>query len=222
MKALPIRPSNFAFVLIVAGCAFGGDRLAIGQVVAPSTWAHITIDPQPRDAGGVPVGDPSPAAFDEWSSIPLALTDPQDNPSVLNLVDIKDVRIANDANFVYIYANGYKGRTKNLYLAFDTDQNVATGFNIYGLSLVGSELGYVNDFPFDQRFGVFNSNSNGGTGSCCTGGPLDVNNGGAAPIRLGRRIQPARMGDPSRRDVECQSALRPDDSKPYFQSHFVD
>ena len=102
--------------------------------------------------------------------------------SVLNLVDIKDVKIANDANFVYIYANGYKGRTKNLYLAFDTDQNVATGFDIYGLGLVGSELGYVNDFPFDQRTpGVFNANSNGGTGSCCTGGSLDVNNGGAAP-----------------------------------------
>jgi hypothetical protein len=144
-----------------------------GQVVAPSTWATgIVIDP--------PGGPPSSAQFDDWDSIPLALTDPADNPSTLNIIDIKDVKIANDANLLYIYASGHKMRTNGLYLAFDTDQNVATGFNIFGLSLVGSELGYVNDFVFDQRApGVFNNNKPDPGGSCCTGGPLDLNNGGA-------------------------------------------
>jgi hypothetical protein len=41
-------------------------------------------------------------------------------------------------------------------------------------------LGYVNDFVFDQRApGVFNNNKPDPGGSCCTGGPLDLNNGGA-------------------------------------------
>jgi hypothetical protein len=138
------------------------------------------IDPQPRDTNGMPIGSPSSTAFDDWDSIPLALSDPADNPSALNLIDIKDVKIANDANLLYIYASGHRMRTNGLYLAFDTDQNVSTGFDIYGLGLVGSELGYVNDFVFDQRApGVFNNNQPDPGGSCCTGGPLDINNGGA-------------------------------------------
>jgi hypothetical protein len=151
------------------------------QVVAPSTWASsIVIDPQPRDTNGMPIGSPSSAAFDDWDSVPLALTDPADNPGTLNLIDIKDVKVANDANLLYIYASGHRMRTNGLYLAFDTDQTVATGFDIYGLGLVGSELGYVNDFVFDQRApGVFNNNKPDPGGACCTGGPLDVNNGGA-------------------------------------------
>ena len=152
-----------------------------GLVVAPSTWAtSIVIDPQLRDTNGAPF-PPSSAAFDDWNSIPLAVADPADNPSPLNIIDIADVKIANDANLVYIYASGHKMRTNGMYIAFDTDQNVATGFNIFGLNLVGSELGYVNDFVFDQRTaGVFNDNKPDPGGSCCTGGPLDLNNGGAA------------------------------------------
>jgi hypothetical protein len=99
----------------------------------------------------------------------------------LNLIDIGDVKIANDANLLYIYASGHQMRTNGLYLAFDTDQDVSTGFNVFGLGLVGSELGYVNDFVFDQRTaGVFNNNKPDPGGSCCTGGPLEIDNGGAA------------------------------------------
>jgi hypothetical protein len=173
----------FAFAsVLTAGLAAVVTEPTHGQVVAPSTWAtNIVIDPQPRDTNGMPIGSPSSAAFDDWNSIPLAVTDPADNPSILNIIDIKDVKIANDANLIYIYASGYKMRTNGLYIAFDTDQNVSTGFNIYGLGLVGSELGYVNDFVFDQRTpGVFNDNKPDPGGSCCTGGPLDLNNGGAA------------------------------------------
>src|SRR5262245_57050597 len=175
----------FAFAsVLTAGLAAVVTEPAHGQVVAPSTWAtNIVIDPQPRDTNGMPIGSPSSAAFDDCNSIPLAVTDPADNPSVLNIIDIKDVKIANDANLIYIYSSGYKMRTNGMYIAFDTDQNVSTGFNIYGLGLVGSELGYVNDFVFDQRTS-FNDNKTNGLpdpgGSCCTGGPLDLNNGGAA------------------------------------------
>jgi MYXO-CTERM domain-containing protein len=160
--------------LIFAGAAQSVSSLIYGQVVAPSTWANnITID--------AIVGPPPSSAFDDWDAIPLAVSDPADNPSALNLIDIADVKIANDSDFIYIYASGHRMRTNGLYLAFDTDQDVATGFNIFGLSLVGSEIGYVNDFVFDQRTpGVFNDNKPDAGGSCCTGGPLDLNNGGAA------------------------------------------
>lgn len=153
----------------------------LAQVVAPSTWgAGIVIDPQPRDVNGVP--EPATeSAFDDWNDIPLAVTDPADNPSVFNIIDIMDVKIANDADFIYIYVSGHTPRTNGMYLAFDADQDLATGFDIYGLGLVGSEIGYVNDFVFDQRTpGVFNNNQPDPGGSCCTGGPLDLNNGGAA------------------------------------------
>jgi hypothetical protein len=124
---------------------------------------------------------PSSTAFDDWDSIPLAVADPEDTPSVLNNIDIGDIKIANDSELIYIYASGHKMRTNGLFIAFDTDQDVLTGFNIFGLNLVGSELGYVNDFVFDQREpGVFNNNKPDPGGSCCTGGPLDINNGGAA------------------------------------------
>jgi hypothetical protein len=171
-------PHRTILTALLAGvaCALSGSTYA--QVVAPSTWAdNITID--------AIVGPPPDAAFDDWDAIPLAVSDPADNPSVLNIIDVADVKIANDNDFIYIYASGHKMRTNGLYLAFDTDQELATGFDIFGLGLVGSEIGYVNDFVFDQRTpGVFNDNKTAGApdpgGSCCTGGPLDVNNGGAA------------------------------------------
>lgn len=151
-----------------------------GQVTAPSTWATNLVQTQPRNPDGTPILPVSAANFDDWDSIPLAVTDPADNPSPLNIIDIKDVKVANDADYLYIYASGYKNRTNGLYLAFDTDQNLDTGYDIYQLDLVGSELGYVNDFPFDQRDpAVFNSNKPLPGDACCTGGPLDVNNGGA-------------------------------------------
>ena len=167
-------------VAAVAIVGSAGSNSALAQVepiVAPSTWATgIVID----STGSTPTS----AAFDDWNNIPIAVTDPADNPSALNILDVADVQIANDANLLYIHVTGHKFRTNGLFLAFDTDQDVATGFDIFGLGLVGSELGYVNDFVFNQRTpGVFNDNKTNGqpdpAGSCCTGGPLDVNNGGA-------------------------------------------
>jgi hypothetical protein len=182
-----IRKTLIDASLLTACCAAVSYSAACAQVVAPSTWATgIVIEPQPRNPDGTPILPPSAAAFDDWDAIPLAVSDPADNPDPLNLIDIKDVKIANDADFIYIYASGHEMRTNGVYLAFDTDNDINTGYNIFGLFLVGSEIGYVNDFPFDQRSpGVFNDNKNTAGepdpgGSCCTGGPLDINNAGAA------------------------------------------
>jgi PEP-CTERM motif-containing protein len=38
-------------------------------------------------------------------------------------------------------------------LGIDNDSNPATGFNIFGAGIVGSEAGYADDFDFDQRAG---------------------------------------------------------------------
>ena len=43
------------------------------------------------------------------------------------------------------------------YIALDIDSNPATGYDIFGLGLIGSEAGWQNDFAFRQSTGVFNS-----------------------------------------------------------------
>jgi len=135
-------------------------------VVAPSVYT-TTIHVQGETAG---------TEFSDWatSGITVADADPVDNPGGSPpFVDIGNVQIANDANYIYIHATMHGATTSfaNLFLAFDTDQNLATGFDPFGLGVVGSELGYQTDFPFGQSTGVFNSNAT------LTGGPFG--NGGA-------------------------------------------
>jgi hypothetical protein len=136
------------------------------QVVAPSVYT-TAIQVQGETAG---------TEFDDWTSsgITVADMDPLDNPGGdPPSVDIADIQIANDNDFIYIHATTHGGHTSfaNLFLAFDTDQNVATGFDPFALGIIGSEFGYQTDFPFGQATGVYN------TGATITGGPLG--NGGA-------------------------------------------
>ena len=150
----------FVFLAFVVSPSFV--NLAYAQVTAISTFTTgIQV------AGDPP--EPTGKEFEDWEGIPVALTDPEDNPSAFNIIDIKDVQIANDNNLLYIRVSYYNANSAGAFLAFDTDQDTATGFDIFGLGLVGSELGYVNDFVFDQRDpAVFNQNTNGGE-TCCTG-----------------------------------------------------
>jgi hypothetical protein len=139
---------------------------ARAQVTAPSVYTS-SIQVQGEAAG---------TEFADWaaSGISIVDMDPADNTGGSPpFIDIADVQIANDDQFVYIHATMHAGPTSfaNLFLAFDSDQNVATGFDVFGLGLIGSELGYQTDFPFGQATGVFN------TGATITGGPLG--NGGA-------------------------------------------
>jgi hypothetical protein len=149
-----------AATLSIAPCA------AQAQVTAPSVYT-TTIHVQGETAG---------TEFTDWatSGITVADADPADNPGGSPpFVDIGNVQVANDANFIYIHATMHGATTSlaNLFLAFDIDQNLTTGFDPFGLGVVGSELGYQTDFPFGQATGVFN------TGATLTGGPFG--NGGA-------------------------------------------
>ncbi|QDT71384.1 hypothetical protein [Lacipirellula limnantheis] len=136
---------------------------ACAQVVAPSTFT-TAIHVQGEAAG---------TEYADWaaSGIPIVDMDPADN---VGDIDIANIQIANDADFIYIYASLHNTSSISLasiYLGFDTDQDKATGFDVLQIGEIGSEFAYQNDFPFAQYTGLFNLNLS------ITGGPLS--NGGA-------------------------------------------
>jgi hypothetical protein len=61
--------------------------------------------------------------------------------------------VANDNTFLYVRLHYHSADSFPTYLAIDNDSNAATGFDIFGLGIVGSEAGYADDFDFDQRAG---------------------------------------------------------------------
>jgi hypothetical protein len=158
--------NRLLFAVAVVGLCVLPPTVAPAQVVAPSVYT-TAIQVQGEAAG---------TEFDDWaaSGITIADMDPVDNPGGSPpFIDIGNIQIANDDNFIYIHATTHGGHTSfaNLFLAFDTDQNVATGFDVFGIGVIGSEFGYQTDFPFGQAAGVYN------TGATITGGSLG--NGGA-------------------------------------------
>ena len=90
--------------------------------------------------------------YSDWVGVPVLDSDPADNPGS---VDIADTQMANDNDYLYIRNTFHGGLSLPTYIALDVDQNTATGYDIFGLGLVGSEAGWQNDFPFTQSAGVF-------------------------------------------------------------------
>lgn len=99
-----------------------------------STFANITIDDD----------------YSDWIGIPELVIDPADSPDG---PDIASIQVANDNTYLYIRLHYHTADSFSTYLAIDNDNNPATGFNIFGLGVVGSEAGYADDFDFDQRAG---------------------------------------------------------------------
>jgi hypothetical protein len=134
-----------------------GGIVAVGAVsgLIVST-AHAVVVPSTFTTAIQVQGEPVGTEFNDWASsgIPIATTDPADNTG---FIDINEIQIANDDQFIYLRISYHNNSSVNTYLAFDTDQDLATGFNVFGLGLVGSDLGYQNDFPFEQEAGVFNT-----------------------------------------------------------------
>ena len=108
--------------------------LLVSRPTLAGTYANITIDD----------------AYADWASIPTLITDPVD---AVNAPDIDYVQIANDETYLYIRFHYHTAQSFSTYLAIDNDSNPATGYNVAGLGIVGSEAGYANDFDFDQRAG---------------------------------------------------------------------
>lgn len=121
----------------------GRARFGIALVLATAcsasagTFKPITID----------------SDFSDWADVPVLDSDPADNPGS---VDIGDIKIANDDDFLYLYNTSHSGLMLSTFLSIDVDSDVSTGFDIFGLGLVGSEACWQNDFPFTQSAGTFN------------------------------------------------------------------
>ncbi len=117
---------------IAAATTFGA------ATASASTFATITIDDDHSD----------------WAGIPVIDSDPADN---VGFVDIATTQIANDNDFLYIRNTFHTPMSLGLFTALDSDSNTATGFDIFGLGLIGSEAGWQNDFPFTQDAANFNN-----------------------------------------------------------------
>jgi hypothetical protein len=89
-------------------------------------------------------------SYADWVGIPDVIIDPDDTTTGPN---IASVQLANDNTYLYIRLRYHSVDSFPTYLAIDNDNNPATGFNIFGLGIVGSEAGYADDFDFDQRAG---------------------------------------------------------------------
>jgi hypothetical protein len=98
------------------------------------TFANITIDD----------------IYTDWAGVPELVVDDDDTSTG---PDIATVQVANDSTYLYIRLHYHSADSFPTYLAIDNDSNTATGFNIFGLGIVGSEAGYADDFDFDQRAG---------------------------------------------------------------------
>jgi hypothetical protein len=92
--------------------------------------------------------------YADWTGIPVLDSDGGDN---FGGPDIGETQIANDGENLYIRNTFTNSLILSTYIAIDVDQNTATGFDILGLGIFGSEAGWQNDFGFSQATGVFNS-----------------------------------------------------------------
>ncbi len=159
MRCSRVQTCYLSVLVCLSAMCLLADRAR--AVVAPSTWTtDINVQEDPN------LVDP----FDDWNSsgIPFVVTDPEDNPG---LWDINQIRIANDDEFIYLHVTYHNNLSVGTLLGFDLDQDPNTGFDVQDLGLIGSELGYLNDFAFEQEDGVFNNEDP------LLGGP--IGNGGA-------------------------------------------
>ncbi len=110
--------------------------------VTPSVYATITVD------GSVAEWPPEALVFDD------AQNDNAGAPS-----DFRRLWIANDETAVYLRIDSWNAHnlpvSGNRYY-FDTDESTATGFNPFGLSILGSEFMMEGSTAYSQGDGGFN------------------------------------------------------------------
>lgn len=125
--------------------------------LAASAGVYATITPD---------GDTS-----DWAAIPVAATD---ESGEVTGIDFTELKLANDDDNLYIlltFASAVNPQSgSGVFTAVDTDSDSATGFDIFGLGLVGANLGFQNDFPFTMSASSFN-----------TGGTVTGTSYGASP-----------------------------------------
>lgn len=125
--------------LAIASCAL----LQSTDSEAAPTFTTITID----------------GLYGDWATVPVVNSDGGDN---FGGPDIGDTQIANDDHYLYIRSTFPNSLILSTFIGIDVDQNAATGFDVLGLGIFGSEAAWQNDFGFSQATGVFNSGPLGG------------------------------------------------------------
>lgn len=117
--------------------------MLVGAISAQGYYTNIVID----------------GAFDDWDGVPIVATDPAGDDG--GGPDLATLQIANDESNVYLrivyHASVNPNAGPSVFLAVDNDVDTGSGFDVFGLGLVGSEAGWQNDFPFQQTNGNFNS-----------------------------------------------------------------
>ena len=98
-------------------------------------------------------------SFADWAAVPVVAMDVSgDNGGG---PDLAMLQVANDETNVYLHVQYHVAINPNagpsVMLGLDNDGNIGTGFDVFGLGLIGSEAGWQNDFPFQQTNGTFNS-----------------------------------------------------------------
>jgi hypothetical protein len=160
-NGLPLFPNNTFTLLTYADPTPNADlfspvRYTFATNTLPGTYAHIAID-----------GD-----FSDWTNVPTLFTGTVGDGAP---VGVRTIQMANDESNLYVRLTYYTTVNPNaggVFLAFDTDNNTATGFDVFGLGKVGSEAGWQNDTPFAQSNGVFNAG--GITGGAASIAPYNV------------------------------------------------
>lgn len=97
--------------------------------------------------------------YDDWDNVPVLATDPADNPQG---IDLATVQVANDEFFLYLKLTFHtpvnpNGLPPSTFITIDTDNEITTGFNVLGLDMLGADVGWQNDFPFEMGDDVFNT-----------------------------------------------------------------
>lgn len=94
--------------------------------------------------------------YSDWADVPAIDSDAADNAG---FVDFAETKITNDGDFLYIYNSFHTAQSLGAFTALDVDSDTSTGFDVFGLGLIGSEAGWQNDFPFTQDAANFNNGS---------------------------------------------------------------
>lgn len=112
--------------------------IAMASPAMSGTFKTITID----------------SDFSDWADVPVLDDDSGDATAG---PDIGITKIANDGVNLYIYNSFPNGLSLGTFTALDIDSNTGTGFDVFGLGLIGAEAGWQNDFGFSQGTGSFNT-----------------------------------------------------------------
>lgn len=142
---------------------FSGDTIRIvlqdnrGDITAPAGILYTFAAAPPPRSNFAFIDIDAHAA--DWAAIPVTATDPVGD----GIQDIVSLKVANDDAFLYVLieyngstdTNTFKG-SPSVFLSLDNDADTATGFDIYGLGVIGAEVSWQNDFAFVQDAGNYN------------------------------------------------------------------